>query len=76
MTVAESLARIRVSRLNAFTDVLEDRATAQAENAAGPLAGVPFAAKNLFDIAGLPTLAGAKVHARRPVATLLTRIAS
>ncbi len=65
MTVAESLARIRASRLNAFTDVLEDRATAQAENAAGPLAGVPFAAKNLFDIAGLPTRAGSRINRER-----------
>ncbi|MET0921567.1 MAG: AtzE family amidohydrolase, partial [Xanthobacteraceae bacterium] len=28
----------------------------------GPLAGVPFAVKNLFDIAGLPTLAGSKIN--------------
>ncbi len=27
-----------------------------------PLAGVPFAVKNLFDIAGLPTLAGSKIE--------------
>ena len=28
----------------------------------GPLAGVPFAVKNLFDIAGLPTIAGSKIN--------------
>src|SRR5205823_5650965 len=28
----------------------------------GPLAGVPFAVKNLFDVAGLPTLAGSKIN--------------
>ncbi len=28
----------------------------------GPLAGVPFAVKNLFDVAGIPTLAGAKIN--------------
>ena len=28
----------------------------------GPLAGVPFAVKNLFDIAGLATLAGSKIN--------------
>src|SRR5262249_29024089 len=57
--------------LNAFTAVLEERALARAralDNARlegrelGPLAGVPFAVKNLFDIAGLPTLAGSKVN--------------
>jgi aspartyl-tRNA(Asn)/glutamyl-tRNA(Gln) amidotransferase subunit A len=68
MTVAESLARIRASRLNAFTDVLEERATARAAQAAGPLAGVPFAAKNLFDIAGLPTRAGSLINRERPPA--------
>ena len=35
----------------------------------GPLAGVPFAAKNLFDIAGLPTLAGSKINRDRAPAT-------
>ncbi len=29
---------------------------------AGPLAGVPFAVKNFFDIAGLPTVAGSKIN--------------
>ena len=28
----------------------------------GPLAGVPFAVKNLFDVKGLPTLAGSKIN--------------
>src|SRR6185503_3875131 len=28
----------------------------------GPLAGVPFAVKNLYDIAGLRTLAGSKIN--------------
>ena len=35
----------------------------------GPLAGVPFAVKNLFDVAGLPTLAGSKINRDRPPAT-------
>ncbi|MET0632804.1 MAG: AtzE family amidohydrolase, partial [Xanthobacteraceae bacterium] len=57
--------------LNAFTAVLEVRALARAEDldnahtegrSLGPLAGVPFAVKNLFDIAGLPTLAGSKIN--------------
>jgi AtzE family amidohydrolase len=70
--VAASLQQIadRDAGVNAFTAVLRDRALARAaaldaELAAGrdpgPLAGVPFAAKNLFDIAGLVTRAGAKV---------------
>jgi AtzE family amidohydrolase len=33
------------------------------------LAGVPFAVKDLFDIAGVSTKAGSKVHAARPPAT-------
>lgn len=57
--------------LNSFTDVTADRARAKAravdaEIAAGkpvgPLAGVPFAVKNLFDVAGLPTRAGSKIN--------------
>jgi aspartyl-tRNA(Asn)/glutamyl-tRNA(Gln) amidotransferase subunit A len=56
----------------AFTAVFPQRARARAarrdaEIAAGrdpgPLAGVPFAAKNLFDIAGVVTRAGAKITA-------------
>ena len=42
----------------------------------GPLAGVPFAVKNLFDIAGLPTLAGSKINRdRAPAARDATLIA-
>lgn len=70
------LARIAAfdSAINAFTDVTAERALAQARavdaaraNGAplGPLAGVPFAAKNLFDIAGLPTRAGSKINRER-----------
>jgi len=68
-----ALARIarRDPALNAFTAVLEVRALVRAEDldnahtegrSLGPLAGVPFAVKNLFDIAGLPTLAGSKIN--------------
>jgi aspartyl-tRNA(Asn)/glutamyl-tRNA(Gln) amidotransferase subunit A len=64
--------------LNAFTDVLAARARARAAGldaalaagaAAGPLAGVPFAVKNLFDVAGLPTRAGSRINRERPPAT-------
>jgi 1-carboxybiuret hydrolase len=57
--------------LNSFTDVTADRARAKARavDAAieagrnvGPLAGVPFAVKNLFDVKGLPTRAGSKIN--------------
>ena len=59
------------SGINAFTAVTEARAIAAAEGIdadlaagrpVGPLAGVPFAVKNLFDIEGLPTLAGSKIR--------------
>jgi len=73
--------------LNAFTDVIADRARARAyaidaERAAGrkmgPLAGVPFAVKNLFDVAGLPTRAGSAINRDRPPAVrdsvLITRL--
>ena len=61
-------------RLDAFTDVLAERALATAERvdasraageAPGPLAGVPFAVKNLFDIEGLPTRAGSLINRGR-----------
>ncbi|MBV9077589.1 MAG: AtzE family amidohydrolase, partial [Methylobacteriaceae bacterium] len=63
--------------VNAFTDVTAARARArateidrqrQAGAALGPLAGVPFAVKNLFDVAGLPTRAGSKINRDRPAA--------
>lgn len=57
--------------VNAFTATYEARALTQADSvderlAAGttlPLAGVPFAVKNLFDVTGSVTLAGSKVNA-------------
>jgi len=75
-----ALARITRDdpRLGAFTDVTAARARAEAAaidvaRAQGadlpPLAGVPFAVKNLFDIAGLPTRAGSKINRERAPAT-------
>jgi AtzE family amidohydrolase len=64
--------------LNAFTEVTAARARAKARavDAAlaagknpGPLAGVPFAVKNLFDVEGLTTRAGSKINRDRPAAT-------
>ncbi len=69
--------------LNAFTAVTATRARAQAAavDAApvkGALAGVPFAVKNLFDVAGIPTLAGSKINRDHPPAsadaTLIARL--
>ena len=74
--VQDTLARIseRNAVLNSFTDVLAERALgrAAAVDAAkekGPLAGVPFAVKNLFDVNGLPTRAGSKINRELPPAT-------
>ena len=68
-----ALARIKQhdTVLNSFTDVTADRARAKARaidadiaagKKVGPLAGVPFAVKNLFDVAGLITRAGSKIN--------------
>ncbi|MBW4558984.1 MAG: AtzE family amidohydrolase [Trichormus sp. ATA11-4-KO1] len=75
-----ALARIAAEnpQLNCFTAViaetaLTDAATIDREIAQGhypgSLAGVPFAVKNLFDIAGLTTLAGSKINAENHPAT-------
>jgi len=64
--------------LGSFTAITRERALDEADavdarRAAGdplpPLAGVPYAVKNLFDVAGLATLAGSKVNADLPPAT-------
>ncbi|RVT92265.1 AtzE family amidohydrolase [Rhodovarius crocodyli] len=64
--VQAALARIERdnARVNAFTAVLAERALARAAKVApdAPLAGLVFAAKNLFDIAGIPTTAGSKIR--------------
>jgi aspartyl-tRNA(Asn)/glutamyl-tRNA(Gln) amidotransferase subunit A len=87
--VEATLARIRGRDplLNSFTAVAEQRALVQAEvldaarkrdEPAPPLAGVPFAVKNLFDVTGMPTLAGAKINRDAPPAsrdaTLIARL--
>jgi 1-carboxybiuret hydrolase len=75
-----ALARIKQhdTILNSFTDLTADRARAKARaidadiaagKKVGPLAGVPFAVKNLFDVAGLPTRAGSKINRDLPPAT-------
>ncbi|WP_165405999.1 AtzE family amidohydrolase [Bradyrhizobium genosp. SA-3] len=68
-----ALARIKQHDpiLNSFTDVTADRARAKARaidadiaagKKLGPLAGVPFAVKNLFDVASVVTRAGSKIN--------------
>ncbi|CAD5369775.1 1-carboxybiuret hydrolase subunit AtzE [Rubrivivax sp. A210] len=81
--VAEAaIARIQATdgRVNAFTQVTATRAMAEAAALdarldagdtlaqALPLLGVPYAAKNLFDIEGLTTLAGSKIERDHPAA--------
>jgi AtzE family amidohydrolase len=64
--------------LNGFTAIVSERALARADAVdadvaagrdPGPLAGVPFAVKNLFDVKGLPTLAGSKINRDLPPAS-------
>jgi aspartyl-tRNA(Asn)/glutamyl-tRNA(Gln) amidotransferase subunit A len=82
----DRIARLNPA-LNAFTEVTSTRALAEARRVddvraaggdPGPLAGVPFAVKNLFDVRGLRTLAGSKINASHPCAeadaTLIERL--
>lgn len=64
---ADALERLRADRHVAVTRVLAERAMAEAAAVdariargedPGLLAGVPYAVKDLFDVAGLPTTAG------------------
>jgi 1-carboxybiuret hydrolase len=77
MQVLETIHR-HDSMLNCFTTLLGDSALAQADiidrnlsttKDPGPLAGVPFAVKNLFDISGVTTIGGSRIHAERPPAS-------
>jgi AtzE family amidohydrolase len=74
---------------NCFTAVTADRALREAGSVdralasghdPGPLAGVPYAVKNLFDVAGMVTLAGSKINRDHPPAgsdaTVVQRLAA
>ena len=74
-------------RLGAFTEITAERAFKQADivdglaqggGTPGPLAGVPFAVKNLYDIKGVVTRAGSKINRENAPAaqdsTLITRL--
>jgi len=74
--VEATLERIEAlnPKLGAFTDVTAERAIAKAAaidarrargETLGPLAGAPFAVKNLFDVAGLSTRAGSLINRDR-----------
>ena len=87
--IASVFSRIKARnpQLNAFVELTETRALAEATaiddlvaqgRDPGPLAGVPFAVKNLYDVKGLTTLAGSKINRGLPPATedasLITRL--
>ncbi len=64
--------------INAWTEVTDERMLREADAVDAqrrrgddlpPLAGVPYAVKNLFDVAGHTTLAGAALFQDRPAAT-------
>jgi AtzE family amidohydrolase len=74
-----AIARIEATdgEINAFTGRTFDRARAEAAavdarrargDALPPLAGLPYGVKNLFDVQGLPTLAGSKINREHPPA--------
>jgi AtzE family amidohydrolase len=54
--ITETLARQAAGRVDARLDSGDDP---------GPLAGVPFAVKDLFDVAGIVTRNGSPIHAER-----------
>lgn len=65
--------------VNAWTQITRDRMLSEADHidllcqAGGPLpplAGIPYAVKNLFDVAGETTLAGARLFSDRPAAAV------
>src|ERR1700722_874973 len=68
----ESLRLIRASQLNAFITVTEELALEQAARAdeelargfdRGPLHGIPYSLKDLFETRGIRTTAGSKIFA-------------
>jgi aspartyl-tRNA(Asn)/glutamyl-tRNA(Gln) amidotransferase subunit A len=78
--IETTLARIASinPKVNAFTDITAERARQAADavdghrkrgEKLGQLAGVPFAVKNLIDIAGLPTRTGSKINRDLPPAS-------
>ncbi len=78
-TLEATFRRIRElnPKYNAFTALTEERAMREAKEVdgrrargekLGPLAGVPYAVKNLYDVEGVVTLAGSKINRDNPPA--------
>ncbi|RJT23744.1 AtzE family amidohydrolase [Buttiauxella izardii] len=83
---AQDLAQVTLAKIeqvnpdiNAFTEItasrlLQEAAAIDQLRARGetlpPLAGVPYAVKNLFDIEGVTTLAGAELFSTKPPAAI------
>jgi AtzE family amidohydrolase len=83
-TSAEEITRAALDRIaatdhdiGAFTDVTRERAIAEAAEIdlarsegrpVGPLAGVPYAVKNLYAVSGIQTRAGSKINLSDPSA--------
>jgi len=76
--VGDTISRMAADEFNAVSDICAERALRDAEgldrkiragNDVGPLAGVPFGVKNLFNVEGIVTLAGSKIHADNPPAS-------
>ncbi|KUR71075.1 amidase [Novosphingobium fuchskuhlense] len=76
--VSRTLDALAADQHVAVTRVLAERAMAEAAAVdakralggdPGPLAGVPYAVKDLFDVAGLPTTAGSAARAAGPAAS-------
>ncbi len=72
----DDIARVN-PQINAWTEVTAQRMLAEADSIDAlrrekrplpPLAGIPYAVKNLFDVAGHTTLAGAELLSDRPPA--------
>ena len=72
----DAIARVN-PQINAWTEVTAQRMLAEADSIDAlrrekrplpPLAGIPYAVKNLFDVAGHTTLAGAELLSDRPPA--------
>jgi 1-carboxybiuret hydrolase len=70
---ADAIIQVKDPQLNCFTAKTFERARQEAASIDAlrsrlmplpPLAGVPYAVKNLFDVEGLITLAGAKINAQ------------
>ena len=92
VSVAEASVQHSVERnpsLNAYTQLLADRTLGEAHavdraitdgHDPGPLAGVPYGVKNLFDVGGITTRAGSRINRILPPAahdaTLVRRLAA